>query len=221
MGAMVGPNVGLVNFGSIIIRKVADAADEGYASKSTEETIPKIEEYNKNRDALIGDNKNVLIGSMDVEKWYPSMIAEPSAKEIREMVEESEIDFKGFDYDVVSQYLGEYLTMEEIIKEGMEDMLYIRKEKQKKEKKERSKIAKNVSKKHVQKANKGSMKPRKNLNKNGVNNQDNTKVICGDVTLEFYDNNGPRAHKNKGELTQNNTNEDDGDEQGATTRVYG
>jgi hypothetical protein len=123
MGAMVGPNVGLANFGSMIIRKVADAADEGYASKSTEETIAKIEEYNKNRDALIGDNKNVVIGSMDVEKWYPSMIAEPSAKEVREMVEESAIDFKGFDYDVVSQYLGEYLTMEEIIKEGMEDIL--------------------------------------------------------------------------------------------------
>ena len=78
-----------------------------------------------------------------------------------------------------------------------------------------------MSKKYVQKANKGSMKPRKNLNKNRVNNQDNTKVICGDVTLEFYDNNGPRAHKNKGELTQNNTNKDDGDEQGTTTQVYG
>ena len=103
----------------MIIRRVADAADEGHASKSTEETIAKIEEYNKSRDTLIGDNKNVVVGSMDVKKWYQSMIAEPSAKEIREMVEESEIDFKGFDYDVVSQYLGEYLTNEEIIEEAI------------------------------------------------------------------------------------------------------
>jgi hypothetical protein len=33
------------------------------------------------------------------------------------MVEESDINFKGFDFDVVSQYLGEYLTREEILEE--------------------------------------------------------------------------------------------------------
>ena len=44
MGAMVGPNVGLSNFGSIIVRAVANECDEGNVSKSTEETIAKIEE---------------------------------------------------------------------------------------------------------------------------------------------------------------------------------
>ena len=92
-------------------------------SKSTEETIAKIEEYNKNRNALNANSDNVIVGSMDIKKWYPTMIAEPSAKEIREMVEESEIEFEGFDMDVVSQYLGEYLTNEEIISEGMEEIL--------------------------------------------------------------------------------------------------
>ena len=47
MGAMVGPNIGLAKFGNLIIRKVADEADVGHVSKSTEETIAKIEEYNK------------------------------------------------------------------------------------------------------------------------------------------------------------------------------
>ena len=93
MGAMVGPNVGLAKFGNLIIRKVADEADIGHVSKSTEETIAKIEQYNKNRKNLETGGKKVIIGSMDVEKWYPNMIAEPSAHEIREMVEESEIDF--------------------------------------------------------------------------------------------------------------------------------
>ena len=53
MGAMIGPNVGLANFGSMIIRKVAEDADVGYVSKSTDETIVKIEEYNKNRTCKI------------------------------------------------------------------------------------------------------------------------------------------------------------------------
>ena len=101
-------------------------ADQGYVSKSTEETIAKIEEYNKKRDKLIGDDTKVVIGSMDIEKWYQSMIAEPSAKEIRSMVEESEIDFKGYDFDAVSKYLGEYLTNEEIINEGMEEIVYMK-----------------------------------------------------------------------------------------------
>ena len=52
MGAMIGPNVGLANFGSMIIRKVAEDADVGYVSKSTDETIVKIEEYNKNKKEL-------------------------------------------------------------------------------------------------------------------------------------------------------------------------
>ena len=37
-----------------------------------------------------------------------------SATVIRSMVEESAIDFEGFDLDVVSRYLGEYLTEKEI-----------------------------------------------------------------------------------------------------------
>ena len=110
MGAMIGPNIGLAKFGNLIVRKVADEADIGHVSKSTEETVAKIEEYNKDRSSLNPRGKKVIIGSMDVIKWYPNTKAEPSAKVIRSMVEESEIDFEGFDIDVVSQYLGEYLT---------------------------------------------------------------------------------------------------------------
>ena len=146
---MVGPNIGLSKFGNLIIRKVADEADVGHVSKSTEETIAKIEEFNKNRNKLETNGKKVIIGSMDVEKWYPSMIAQPSAKDIREMVVESEIDFKGFDLDVVSQYLGEYLTNEEIKEEDMEEIVYMKKEKAKR--KSRKNLVKNVTKKRVQK----------------------------------------------------------------------
>ena len=79
--------------------------------------------------------KNVIIGSMDIEKWYPNTMAVPSAKEIRTMVEESDLEFKGIDYDVVSRYLGEFLTIEEIVEEKMEEILYIKKEETRKKEK--------------------------------------------------------------------------------------
>jgi hypothetical protein len=49
MGAVVGPNIGLSEMGSIIVRKIADNTDEGLVSKSTEEVLNKIETYNKRR----------------------------------------------------------------------------------------------------------------------------------------------------------------------------
>ena len=125
-------------------------------SKSTEESIAKIEEYNKNRNALNTNSDNVIIGSMDIKKWYPTMIAQPSAKEIREMVEESKIEFEGFDMDAVSQYLGEYLTNEEIIAEGMEEIVYRRKPSKKNKKKKKN--VKIVNKKHLQKTRKKTTK---------------------------------------------------------------
>ena len=89
MGAMVGPNVGLTNFGSIIVRAVADEYYVGLVSKSTEETISKLEEYKKKREVLnvnrVKKNSKVIIGSMDIDKWYTSMLAEPSANGVRKM----------------------------------------------------------------------------------------------------------------------------------------
>ena len=49
MGAIVGPNIGLSEIGSRIVRKIADNADIGLESKSTEEVLNKFEIYNKRR----------------------------------------------------------------------------------------------------------------------------------------------------------------------------
>ena len=49
MGALVGPNIGLSEIGSLIVRRIADNADGGLVSKSTEEVLHKIEKYNKER----------------------------------------------------------------------------------------------------------------------------------------------------------------------------
>ena len=47
MGAIVGPNIGLSEVASRIVRKIADNADIGLAAKSTEEVLEKFETFNK------------------------------------------------------------------------------------------------------------------------------------------------------------------------------
>ena len=130
MGATVGPNVGLSTFGSIIVRKVADAHDVGHVSKSTEETIAKLEEYNERRKDLdVNDVRKlskVVVGSMDIDKWYPSTIPAPSAKEVGNMYVDSNVEIATINYDKVSKYLGEHLTEKEIKDEGMEEIVYIK-----------------------------------------------------------------------------------------------
>ena len=49
MGAIVGPNMGLSELGSIIVRKISDNADVGHVAKTTEEVLNKFEEFNKRR----------------------------------------------------------------------------------------------------------------------------------------------------------------------------
>ena len=126
---MVGPNKGITTLVSKIVRTVADEADEGFVSKSTEETISKIEEYNKSRNDLPKPKEKVIVFSMDIVKWYPEMVPESNAKTVRRMYEEGDIKFKGVEYEEVSKFLGDCLTREEIIEEGFEDILYIKEKK--------------------------------------------------------------------------------------------
>ena len=152
MGAMVGPNVGLTNFGNLVIRAIADVSDEGLVSKSTEETIAKLEDYNSKRIDLnvnsVKTNLKVIIGSMDIDKWYPSTKSEPSAKNVREMYETSELEIAGIDFDKVSKYLGEFLTEDEIKIEGFEEIVYTKIKKARKNKKN---VTKNIAKKKAHK----------------------------------------------------------------------
>ena len=99
MGAVVGPNIGLSEVGSIIVRKIADNADVGLVAKSTEEVINKIEAFNKRRFENNLGNKKLIIASMDIEKFYNNLISEKSAKIIRKMWEESELVIEGIDTD--------------------------------------------------------------------------------------------------------------------------
>ena len=70
-----------------------------------------------------------MIASMDIDKWFPSMKVRPMTKEIKQMIIDSNIEFKEIDFDNASKYLGEKMTIEEILEEEMEDILYLEEEK--------------------------------------------------------------------------------------------
>ena len=72
----MAPIIGLLEIGSLMVRKIAENADKGYVSKSTEEVLHKFEEYNKTRlDRFPGITK-LIVASMDIEKFYPNILSE-------------------------------------------------------------------------------------------------------------------------------------------------
>ena len=83
MEANIGPNVGASNFVSDIIRRINDEADQGYVCKSTEEMLYKFHKFNKERFNLKTKGKQLFIGSMEIEKWFPNTIPVLTANEIR------------------------------------------------------------------------------------------------------------------------------------------
>ena len=110
----------------MVIKTITEEADVGLVSKSTEETVNKIEGYNDKRETENIENDEVVVGSMDIEKWYQRTIPKPSAKVVRKMVEESKVIFAGVKYDKVSTFLGEELTLDELKAEEFEEVAYIK-----------------------------------------------------------------------------------------------
>ena len=83
---------------------------------------------------------------MDIEKFYPNILSEESAKTIRKMWEESDISMEGIDMDNLSNYLGKLLTKSEIAEEGFGEILYTKKPNENKRT-----VSKKISKKHQKK----------------------------------------------------------------------
>ena len=143
MGATVGPNIGLSNFiGGKVIRNITEAMDDGNVCKSTEEMIYHFEKYNKERVEKGYDKKEMVLGSMDIEKWYNNVLAEPSARIVGRMFVDSKVEIEGVDYTELSKYLGKFMTKEEILAEDMQDILFINKKKMKDSKEGKNKKTK-------------------------------------------------------------------------------
>ena len=90
--------------------------------------------YNKRRLQANPGIRNLIVASMDIEKYYPNILSDKSAKIIRKMWEESDLSIEGIDYDKLSSYLGKHLKKEEIVEEGFEELVYKRKVNEKKNK---------------------------------------------------------------------------------------
>ena len=69
------------------------------------------------------------IASLDIDKWFPNMKLRPMTKEVKQIIIDSNIEFKDIDFESASKYLGEKMTIEEILEEEMEEILYIEEEK--------------------------------------------------------------------------------------------
>ena len=199
MGAIVGPNIGLSEIGSRIVRKIADNADTGLVSKSTEEVLNKFEMFNKRRPQSNPKLKKLIIASMDVEKYYPNIISDKSAKIIRKMWEKSELSIEGIDFDKLSKYLGKHLNQEEIMEEKFEEILYRRKVKNRKQRKT---VTKKIGKKYTK--NKPKYKRTLDMDNeatkrdsNDVDTKKNNDSSMGDDTLDTAVINEERNKKKK------------------------
>ena len=173
MGAYIGPNVGLANIGGLIIRRIAEETDTGFVCKSTEEMQYRFEKYNKERiEKNLGD-KNIIIGSMDVEKWYPRLNPKRLGVAVKNMVIVSEIEFEGINYEAVSKYLGKFMTKEEIEDENMEEILYIKVKKTRRKRKET--VNRNMNKKEMEKEKENENGKTLDTSTNGGGNTVNNK----------------------------------------------
>jgi hypothetical protein len=212
MGAIVGPNIGLSELGSMMVRKIAESADIGLVATSTEEVLDKIEVYNKNR---VGKNlKKIIIASMDVEKGYPNLLSLESAQIVRKMWEDSALMIEGIEVDYLCKYLGKYLKPEEIVREGLEDLLYTRKIKKKKVTKKvgkKKKVTKKVGKKKKSKDKKkdntisvdSSIREGVDTHEDAANEDDmDINTLGGDDTLDSVKrrlNTNEKKRKSKGQ----------------------
>ena len=89
--------------------------------------------------------KKLIVGSMDIEKFYPNILSEKSADIVRRMLEESNIPLE-MDGEILNMYLSKHLSKEEIAQEKFEDILYTKKPKEKKKV-----VSKKISKRQVKK----------------------------------------------------------------------
>ena len=206
MGAVVGPNLGLSELGSIVVRKIADNADVGLVAKSTEEVLHKFEEFNKGRTNNV-KLKKLIVASMDIEKWYPNTLSNNSAKIIRKMWEESDLIIDGIEYDWLAFHLGKYLSTTEVVEEAFEDLVYT---KVVKLKKKRKTPTKKVGRKTVKKKQKMKQKRSEQntvfmdrvSNTSGGADTPNTNVEVKNKTVE-------EGHETNHDANENNEKENE------------
>ena len=86
--------------------------------------IFEIEEVNKS----MMENEDIVVGSLDVVKWYPSMEIKRLIEIIMELMMEADLDVGEIDFDQLGIYIATSLTKEEIRNADLEKVVPKRKE---------------------------------------------------------------------------------------------
>ena len=167
-------------------------------ARSTEEVLNKFEKYNKERFEKNPGLKKLIIASMDIEKFYPSILSQKSARIIRKMWEESELSIEGVDINKLSEYLGKHLKKEEIIEEEFEEIVYTRKLKERKEKRKKRTVTKKIGRKYTNEKTKSKVKDNNvDMDTENENKKDNMDISNseGADTLTTNENNKKKRKK--------------------------
>ena len=102
---------------------IADEADNDKMCENTEEVLEAIEKLNE--DAK--NNKDIIIGSLDVKALFPSLEVNRSAEIVRRMIATSNVDIENVDYEELAKYVAINVTSVEIQHSGMQDLIHTRK----------------------------------------------------------------------------------------------
>ena len=111
---------------SKVLYKVTEVIGRKVVSncESTEEMICEIENVNEKLE----DKESIVIGSLDIVKWYPSMEIKRILEIVKELIIEAEIEVEIVDYERLSIYIAANLDKNEIENEKLEQVIHRRKE---------------------------------------------------------------------------------------------
>ena len=124
-GASEAPNSRLSHFLSRVINDYCNVAKIETECRSGEEMKAAFERFNgEEEDARM----NCKIISMDVKALYPSMEWDEIDIAVRELIETSDKDVEGVDWQELGKYLAVNMTTEEIVEERLQHVIPKRRE---------------------------------------------------------------------------------------------
>ena len=129
--AAQAPNGPLGDLVGEILTPFIEAADSKDRTEviSTEELLHKVEEVNKRiskngmKGGIFQRAGSSVVGSMDVDSFYPNIDIDVAAEEAKLEVIESEVTVEGVDTDEVALFLACSMTQEEIDLEGLTNVV--------------------------------------------------------------------------------------------------
>ena len=108
----------------MIVNHYADSAGHTHECDSPEDMRAAFEDFN---DCDIEDKEQFRIVSMDIKALYPSMRWQDIIKAVREMIENSDMIIENTDWHEIGKYLAVMMSNEEIIQEGLNNVVPKRK----------------------------------------------------------------------------------------------